>query len=83
MKSDTIRYLTSIERSELTVTSSLSTRERECAWLGAEMSTNEIAERLAISPRQAKSHLDSARRKLGVKAKRRLPEALRSGRVDG
>ena len=60
-------------------TVSLSTRERECAWLGAEMSTNEIAERLGLSPRQVKSHLDTARHKLGIKKKRQLPEALRRG----
>jgi DNA-binding CsgD family transcriptional regulator len=55
----------------------LSTQERECAWLGAEMSTNEIAERLGISPRRVKSQLDSARHKLGVRTKRQLPGALR------
>ena len=58
-------------------TAELSTREREVAWLGAEFSTEEIGERLGISPRTAKSYLDAARRKLGVKRKRDLPKVLR------
>lgn len=56
----------------------LSTREREVAWLAAEMTTQEIADRLEIEFTTAKYYLDSARYKLRVKKKRELPAALRA-----
>ena len=62
---------------EVNVMADLSPREREVAWLGAELTVDEIAERLGITPRTAKHHLDRARLKLGVKRKRDLPGALR------
>jgi DNA-binding CsgD family transcriptional regulator len=45
--------------------------------LAAGCSNEEIAERLGISPRTAKAHCDSLRKKLGVRSRRQIPVAYR------
>lgn len=56
----------------------LTERQREIvALLAAGCSTDEISERLGISPRTTKSHCDVLRKKLGVARRRQIPVAYR------
>jgi DNA-binding CsgD family transcriptional regulator len=53
-------------------------RQREVvALVAAGYSNDEVALRLAISPRTAKAHCDVLRQKLGVKRRRQIPMAYR------
>lgn len=45
--------------------------------IAAGLSNTEVAQRLGISPRTAKAHTDSIRRKLGVSRRRYIPAAFR------
>jgi DNA-binding CsgD family transcriptional regulator/predicted nucleic acid-binding protein len=60
--------------------SQLSPREREVVAMAASGQTNrEIGSTLFLSPRTVEDHLASAMRKLGVRSRRRLGEALEGG----
>ena len=57
---------------------SITPRQREVvALIAAGLSNDEVAERLAISPRTAKAHSDTLRLKLGVPRRRQIPAAYR------
>jgi ATP/maltotriose-dependent transcriptional regulator MalT len=53
-------------------------RQRQVvALIAAGCSNEEVAQRLAISPRTAKAHSDALRQKLGVPRRRQIPAAYR------
>ncbi len=54
-------------------------RQRQVVELiAAGCSNEEVGERLGISPRTAKAHADTLRRKLGVTRRRQIPAAYRA-----
>jgi len=62
----------------MTEAPSITPRQREVVTLiAAGLSNEEVAERLAISPRTAKAHSDTLRQKLGVTRRRQIPAAYR------
>ena len=57
---------------------SITPRQRQVvALIASGCSNEEVAERLAISPRTAKAHSDVLRQKLGVTRRRQIPAAYR------
>jgi DNA-binding CsgD family transcriptional regulator len=56
----------------------LTARQREVvALIAAGCSNDEVGSKLGISPRTAKAHSDTLRRKLGVTRRRHIPAAFR------
>jgi ATP/maltotriose-dependent transcriptional regulator MalT len=59
-------------------TLTITQRQRQVVELiAAGCSNEEIAERLGVAPRTAKSHCDALRQKLGVARRRQIPVAYR------
>ena len=57
----------------------ITARQKEVVELiAAGCSNEEVGQRLGISPRTAKAHCDTLRRKLGVSRRRQIPIAYRS-----